>query len=107
MVSETEIIHSIQAAVRSGKIAVGSKVTKKLVLHGKAKLVIIASNTPPEIKEDLKYYAKLSNIPVYIFPGTNIELGTILGKPFGVAAMAIIDPGQSNILELVKEAEKT
>lgn len=103
MASVADIIRSLQFAVRTGQVVLGSKKTKKLVLHGKAKLVIIAANAPPEIKRDLKYYAKLSNIPVYEFPGTNIELGTVVGKPFGVAAMAVIDPGQSNILELLKE----
>jgi len=98
-----EIISALQFAAKTGQVVLGSKKTKKLVLLGKAKLVVVTANAPPEIKRDLKYYAKLSGIPVYVFPGTNIELGTILGKPFGVASMAIVDPGQSNILELVKE----
>ncbi len=106
MASVADIIRSLQFAIKTGQVVLGTKRTKKLVLHGKAKLVIIASNAPPEIKRDLKYYARLSNIPVYEFPGTNIELGTIAGKPFGVAVMAIIDPGQSNILELIKEVRE-
>jgi len=104
LTSLPEIIRALQFAARTGQVVIGSRRTRKLVMHGKAKLVVIASNAPPDIKRDLHYYAKLSKIPVLIFPGTNIELGTILGKPFGVAAMAIVDPGQSNILELVKEA---
>ncbi|OYT40041.1 MAG: 50S ribosomal protein L30e [Desulfurococcales archaeon ex4484_58] len=105
MSSSTDFIRALQMTIKTGQVVLGTKRTLKLVLHGKAKLVIIAANAPPEIKNDFKYYAKLSNIPVYIFPGTNIELGTIAGKPFGVSVMAVIDPGQSNILEIIKEVE--
>lgn len=101
--SDVEIIRALQTAVKTGQVVLGTRRTKKLVLHGKAKLVVLAANAPPEVKRDIKYYAKLSNIPIYVYPGTNIELGTLAGKPFGVAAMAIIDPGQSNILDLVKK----
>lgn len=81
----------------------GSRRTLKLALHGKAKLIVVAANAPPELKRDLKYYASLSSIPVLEVPSTNVELGTIVGKPFGVAAMAVVDPGQSNIVELARE----
>ncbi len=90
-------------AIKTGEVVLGSKRTIKLVLHGKAKLVVIAENAPPELKRDIEYYAKLSGIPVYRFKGTNYELGTLVGKPFSVAMLAIIDPGQSNILDLIEE----
>jgi large subunit ribosomal protein L30e len=98
-----DFVRALQMALKTGQVVLGSKKTIKLILHGKAKLVVVAANAPPEIKRDIEYYAKLSGIPVYRFPGTNVELGTLAGKPFSVAAMAIIDPGQSNILELVEE----
>lgn len=105
MASVTDIINALQTSIRTGQVVFGSQRTLKLVLHGKAKLVVIAINAPPEIKRDLKYYAKLSNIPVVEIPSTNIELGTIAGKPYGISSMAIVDPGQSNILDLIREAE--
>ena len=105
MVSTIDFVRALQMAIKTGEVVLGSKKTLKLVLYGKAKLVVIAANAPPELKRDIEYYAKLSNIPVYKFPGTNIELGTLAGKPFSVAAMAIVDPGQSNILDIVMEEE--
>jgi len=106
LASLTDIINALQTCVRTGQVVIGSRKTIKLAMHGKAKLIVLASNAPPEIKRDIKYYAKLSKIPVLEIPSTNIELGTIVGKPFGVSSMAIINPGQSNILDLVKEVEK-
>lgn len=98
-----EMVKALQVLAKTGQYRLGSKQSKKLVLLGKAKAVIIASNAPPDVKNDLKYYAKLGNIPVLEFPGTNFELGALIGKPFSVSSMVVIDPGQSNILDLAKE----
>lgn len=98
-----EIVKALQVLAKTGQYRLGTNQSKKLVMLGKAKAVIIASNAPPDVKKDLKYYAKLSNIPVLEFPGTNFELGALIGKPFSVSSMVVIDPGQSNILDLAKE----
>ncbi len=104
--SVSDFARELQMVLKTGTVVIGSRNTIKLAKLGKAKLIIIAANAPPEIKKDLKYYAKLSNIPVYEFPGTNMELGAICGKPFSIASMAIVDPGQSNIIELIKQSSK-
>jgi len=96
----------IRTAMRTGKIVIGSKQTLKLVRFGKAKLVIIASNAPEEYRDDILRYAKLSNTPIYIFPGNSWELGAICGKPFMVAALSVVDPGESNIMALVEKPEE-
>ncbi len=104
--SVSDYARELQMALKTGTVVLGSKRTIKLAKLGKAKLIIVAMNAPPEIKKDLTYYARLSNIPIVEFPGTNMELGAICGKPFSVAALAIVDPGQSSIVELVKERGK-
>ncbi len=97
--------NELRIAIRTGRVVLGSNNTIKLTKLGKAKLVVVASNAPPHIKKDIKYYARLSNIPVYEYEGTNLELGAICGKPFSVASLAVVDPGESNILLLIKEEE--
>jgi len=93
MASQT-IDNILRFVVRTGKVVIGSKRTIKLLKLGALKYVVIASNVPENIRQDIEYYSKLSNIPIIVFPGTNRELGAALGKPFSVAAMGIIDPGQ-------------
>jgi large subunit ribosomal protein L30e len=46
--------------MKSGKVTLGYKSTLKSLRTGKAKLVIIAGNTPPLRKSELEYYAMLS-----------------------------------------------
>ena len=45
---------------KSGKVTLGYKSTLKTLRSGKAKLVIIAGNTPPLRKSLLEYYSMLS-----------------------------------------------
>ncbi|MEM4717908.1 MAG: 50S ribosomal protein L30e [Desulfurococcaceae archaeon] len=104
-IQKPELIKALQTASRTGEIVYGAKEVVRLVLHGKAKLIVLAMNAPPEIKRDILYYAKLSKIPVIVFEGTNIELGNIIGRPHSVSALAIIDQGQSRILDLVTTGE--
>ncbi len=89
--------------VKTGKVYLGVRESMKAVRLGKAKLLIIAENTPPEYRERLKYYAKLSKTPIIVFKGTSVDLGLTIGKPFRVSAIAVIDEGSSRILELVEE----
>jgi len=100
-ISKSEIDRSLRIAVRSGKILFGSKSTIRSAVAGRARLIVIASNCPRDIREKLEYYCKLSNIPFIIYPGTSIELGVACGKPFMVASLAIRDPGDSDILKFV------
>jgi len=101
--ASSDLVKELRIAIRTGQVVIGSRRTVKMVLLGKAKLVVIASNAPPELREDIYRYAKLSNIKVIEAPLTNTELGAAIGKPFSVASLAIIDPGESNILNVYVE----
>ncbi|NPA47648.1 MAG: 50S ribosomal protein L30e [Thermococci archaeon] len=96
-----DLAFELRKVFETGKAVMGSKKAVHFAKVGGAELIIVAKNAPPEIKEDIEYYAKLSGIPVYEFEGTSVELGTMLGKPFVVAALTIVDPGESNILSIV------
>lgn len=95
----------LRMAIKTGKVKFGSKEAIRAAKLGKAKLIIIAENTPKELKDDIIYYSKLSKIPTYIYKGTSIDLGTLCGKPFMVAAVVIYDEGDSRILEFIESGE--
>ncbi len=90
----------IRLAVTTGKVLLGSDKSIKAVKLARAKLVILASNCPDTVRSDMEHYAKLANIPIYFYPGDSSELGLACGKPFLVATMAVIDPGNSSILSI-------
>lgn len=101
-----DIVRELRTAMSTGKVVLGSKRTIGLCRFGKAKLVIVASNCPRGIREEIEYLCKLSGIPVYVFPGTSWDLGAVCGKPFMVASLAVVDPGESDIMALVERSEE-
>eukprot|EP00052_Salpingoeca_macrocollata_P033537 m.8688 g.8688 ORF g.8688 m.8688 type:complete len:114 (-) comp5274_c0_seq1:99-440(-) len=84
--------------MKSGKYTLGYKSTLKALRSGKAKLVILASNTPPLRKSEIEYYALLSKTLVEHYKGDNHALGTACGKYFRVCSLAITEAGDSDII---------
>jgi large subunit ribosomal protein L30e len=99
-----DIGRELQVAMNTGRVVIGFEETKKAVLAGIPKMVILAANAPRWARDDIEYYARLAGIPVFIFPGSSIELGATAKRPHRIMAIAVIDPGQSEILKLVEHA---
>lgn len=96
-----DVDRGIRVAVDTGTVTLGSDKSVQTLKLGKGKLVIIAENCPEEIREDVMYYSKLSDIPVYTYDGSSVDLGSVCGKPFTVATLIIKNPGDSTILEVM------
>ena len=99
-----DIGRELQVAINTGKVVIGFEKTKKAVLAGTPKMVILAANAPKWARDDIEHYAKLAGIPIFVFPGSSIELGAAAKKPHRIMAVAVVDPGQSEILKLVEHA---
>ena len=99
-----DINKDLATTVRTGKVLFGANSALKNAKIGKARLVIVASNCPQNIRGDIEYYCRLSNVPIVIYNGTSIDLGAVCGKPFMVSALAIREPGDSDILKLAEAA---
>jgi large subunit ribosomal protein L30e len=96
-----DLDRGIRVAVDTGNVTLGSSKSIHALKLGRGKLVIIAGNCPKEVEEDVMNYSQLSEIPVYTYDGSSVELGSVCGKPFTVATMIVNDPGDSTILEIV------
>ena len=97
-----DIIRELQTAIRTGKVVLGYRRTLRELVNDRAKLVVVAKNAPSHIIEELKYYASLSQTPILVFEGSSRELGAACRKPFTVSALAVLDPGESNILHMIR-----
>jgi len=97
---EKPITSAIRLAVESGKVEFGARTGMKASLLGKAKLFVMAFNTPTEIRQKVEQYCGVSKIPLIVFEGTSMELGSVCGKPFPVAVLSVMDPGASTIMDL-------
>ncbi len=95
---------ALAMAVKTGKVLFGVNSASKNAVTGKVRLVVAASNCPKEQLESLEHHCRLSKIPFVVFPRTSLELGKVCGKPFVVSAVAIRDPGDSDILNIAVKA---
>jgi large subunit ribosomal protein L30e len=87
-----DITRALKTASTTGDVRFGLAETKKSMKNGEAKLVVVASNCPE------KDALSSAGHKVLMFEGTNVELGSACGKPFSISALAIVSPGESNIL---------
>jgi large subunit ribosomal protein L30e len=100
-----DIDKAIAAAVKTGKVSFGADSAIQNARTGKAKMIVIAANCPKNVREDIEYYSKLSNVPFMNYRGSTIDLAAVCGKPFTVSALSIREPGDSEILKLTEEEE--
>lgn len=95
---EIDLDKSLRSVVRTGKVLVGTKQAVKASKRGVAKLVIVATNCPDDVKKQIKE----SNIPMYEFAGMSVDMGPICGKPYVVSAITVLEPGDSDIMALAR-----
>jgi large subunit ribosomal protein L30e len=100
-----DIDKAISAAVKTGKVSLGASSAILSAQTGKAKLIILASNCPKDLRGDVEYYSKLSKVPVVTYRGTSLDLAAVCGKPFSVSALSIREPGDSEVLKLTETTE--
>jgi large subunit ribosomal protein L30e len=100
---ENVLTAAVRLAVESGKVDFGARSGIAASADGKAKLFVVANNTPIEIRTKVEGSAKATKVPVIEFEGSSVELGSVCGKPFPVSVVSIFEEGSSNIMELVKK----
>jgi large subunit ribosomal protein L30e len=88
-----DLARALKSAAVTGKVSLGLAETRKSVSRGEAKLVVVASNCPSRGE-----FLAGGPTRVVEFPGTNVELGAACGKPYAVSVLAVVAPGDSNIL---------
>lgn len=90
---------ALRSSIRTGKVVLGSNQALECGVSGKAKLIIHAADCPLDIRERLDRL----ELPVYSYQSSGKDLGAACGKPFPVAALAVIEPGDSEVMALLRE----
>ncbi len=100
-----DVDKAIASAVKTGKVSFGASSAVQNAQSGRAKLIIVTANAPKNVRDDIEYYSKLSNVPLIVYKGSSLDLAAVCGKPFTVSALSIREPGDSEILKLTETAE--
>jgi large subunit ribosomal protein L30e len=93
---------SIRQAIRTGRVEMGLDTVTRAAMTGRARMIIVSDMCPSDRLEDLSRYTGLSGIPLIRYRGNSADLGRVCRKPFQVASLAVIDPGDSNIMSAAK-----
>jgi len=88
-------------AKETGDVTLGFKEIFKIVRTGKPKLILVASNPSKEVKK-LSDEAKVSGVNIYQLKHNSVDLGIACGRRYPVSIIAIMKPGESEILDLIK-----
>ena len=89
---------SLRKAVKTGTVFLGQNKTRECIEEGRARLVVVAKNSP----ESVKNLVNETDIPVYVYEGSSVQLGKACGMPYVVSALAVVEPGESDILNAVR-----
>ena len=93
-----DLAYELGVAIKTGKLVLGYKNVVNLILNENPKLVIVSEKTPSKIKETLLYYTQLAKINCITSNQTSLELGANCGKPFPISTIAVLDAGDSDLL---------
>ena len=94
-----DITRQLKLGLNTGSLVFGQRQTKSECSKGGAKMVLVASNCPESFIDELRN--SHPSVPVHQVTMVNRQLGAACGKPFPVSSLCIIDPGQSDLLQLV------
>ena len=89
-----DVSRALRVAADTGEVRFGLRQVRRAARAKAAKLVVLASNCPEDAVQNL------GDVRLFRFSGTNVDLGAACGMPFSVAAIAVISPGESNILSV-------
>ena len=98
-----DVNKALKDVVKKGSILIGEKQVKNSMKDGSAKLVVTSNNC--QYIAELSAISKDKKIPIYNYKSNGVDLGYACGKSFSVSAFAVIDEGESNILQLIKKGK--
>lgn len=93
-----DLNRALRSAIKTGEVIIGANRTIGAAENGNAQLVILASNPPREVRMKIEK----SGVPVFNYAGNGVDLGLACGKPYVISALAIINPGKSDITGVLK-----
>merc|ERR1712087_388019 len=96
----------LKLVVKSGKYCVGWNATMRQLRDNKARLILLANNTPGLLRSEMEYVCMLARRPIIHYDGSNNDLGRACGKLFATSCMTVIEAGDSDILKVIEDKRK-
>ncbi len=95
----SDLNNDLRLAIPTRKVSFGNRSVMRQVSSNSAKAIVIASKGKKEIVDDLMHVCSVAGMRVIRFRGNSVELGAACGRPYSVNSLAILEAGNSKILE--------
>lgn len=80
----------IKKMLKAGNAVIGTERTIKNLRLGKIQKVLLSSNCPARIENNINYYAGLSGAETHKLDFPNEELSVICKKPFTISVLSFL-----------------
>ncbi len=100
---EFDVDTNIKVAYKTGKITFGkNQVLKSLHRENPYKMLIVSTNCPTDLIDELDNYNYLlkDKLFIYKYKGSSWDLGLACAKPYMISVIGIIDFGDSDLISL-------
>lgn len=84
-----EDLKNLRVSLQEGKAIIGRDKVLKELRTGNLQKILLASNIPENMKNELEHYAKIGNVPIVVLEINNEELGIHCKKNFFVSVIGI------------------
>lgn len=85
---------AIKKLLKERQIILGTEKTLKEMKLGNVEQVLLTSNCPESVIEDVNHYAKLGDVETHTLSMPNDELGVICKKPFRISVLSVLKSAQ-------------
>ncbi len=100
---EFDVDTNIKVAYKTGKITFGkNQVLKSLHRENPYKMLIVSTNCPTDLIDELDNYNYLlkDKLFIYKYKGSSWDLGLACAKPYMISIIGVIDFGDSDLISL-------
>jgi large subunit ribosomal protein L30e len=93
-----DLNNDLRLAVDTGSVVLGTEETTKAISGNRAKLVVVSAKGKADAVADIAHLCNVAGVKMLKFKGSSMELGTVCGKPYSINSLAVIEAGNSKIL---------
>ena len=94
-----DVEKTFKSIVKKGTVVFGRRQTRLALEGGKAKLVVVSSNSP--FLDEMKEISKKKKVQLYHSSADSVDLGSLCGMVYAVSTFAVIDDGGVNINQMI------
>ncbi len=95
----------VREAISSNKYRAGYKEVVKSVKG--SKLIVLSDSVVNTLRETIENIAANSNVPVYHFKGTSLQLARLCGTPYRVSTISIKSGNIDDISDIIQGKEQS